>query len=223
MYTISVQDFVFGNFFLKSSKSSKSSMAGIISAMLAGEQFLIKDMCDLIDSYCSVTDDDRIKFMFAKQEKPEVFVYETAVVEDLDEILDIKYGIENDLWSQLSVAARFESLDSRTFYISVTLPEIGSVKTQYSLFSLMSDMQKTQGTKYFENSTFVWRSVFNKFNTLGAKLNVLWDISDEEKRMIEAYDMEQEKNSREVNDAYFECMRATLGILLSGFLAAKNE
>jgi hypothetical protein len=166
---------------------------GIISKVLASENFLIKDVCNLIDSYLLVTDDDRIKFMFASRGEPEVLVSDFGITNDLDEILEIKYARPVDAWPQMSISERIADLETRSFCVYVSLPNIGSARTEYTLFALMADIKRYPHEYESHKSEFRWKDVFMQrceFNHIGEKLHLLWAPSEQELAMLVRHNLQ---------------------------------
>ncbi len=131
--------------------------------------------------------------MLANRDSPDVFVCATSVVDELDETFELQYGYSDDIrprdpWRRLSLTDRIISLDSRTFRASLQLPYWGSMKTEYTLFALLRDMQDRG--QWYSTSVFKWRDIFGSpsYAALGGKIRALWEPAPEEQLLIESQD-----------------------------------
>ena len=156
---------------------------------------LPKELCYLIGSFLRMSNKDRIRCMLANRDSPDVFVCVTSVVNELDEIFELRYSDNDpddltklDPWRQLSLTDRIVSLDSRTFCASLQLPYWGSIKTEYTLFALLQDMQN-RGYN-LTTSIFKWPNIFGSpsYAALGKKIRSLWMPTQEEQQIIESQD-----------------------------------
>ena len=182
-----------------------------------------KELCYLIGSFLRMPDEDRIKYMLANRDSPDVFACVASVVDELDEIFELQYGYSSsdtsnpmvsDPWRRLSLTDRIISLNSRTFRASLQLPYWGTMKTEYTLFALLRDMQD-RGRRY-SRSVFKWRDVFGSppYLALGNKIRSLWKPALDEQLLIESQDNARywSQCGREYN---FIQMHETLGDLLA--------
>lgn len=118
--------------------------SNIIAAILANERILPKDLCEIVGMYVVVTDDDRIMFMLANRESPEIFIRDIAVVNDLDEFLGITYERKNDTWVSMTLIDRLASLSNRRFKSWVRCYCNCDVKT-WTLKRLVNNMRECKG------------------------------------------------------------------------------
>lgn len=124
---------------LQNARIVHSRMPNIAASILDNERIFPKDVCGIIGMYSVVTDDDRIMFMLANRESPEIFLYDTAVVDDLDEMMTIKYAREDDQWASMSVLDRLASLADRVFTVAIKVGDLRG-DAQYTLKRLVGHM-----------------------------------------------------------------------------------
>ena len=163
-----------------------------------GALHIPKELCHLIGSFLRMSDEDRIKCMLANRDEPAVFVCCASVVDELDEIFELQYGYTmNDPWLQTTLTDRIVSLDSRVFRASLRLPYWGSMKTEYTLFALLRDMQDRG--EWYSTSVFKWLDIFGSpsYAAIGEKIRSLWKPTPEEK-LIESQDRAQDRAQQPV-------------------------
>jgi hypothetical protein len=194
-------------------------MSGIISAMMTPIGVLPRDLCDIVDSYIRPSDEDRIKYMLATRDAPELFVSDTWVTYDLDTIFEIDYDTvledasleyarrtsmrvpdSHDYWYEMSLTDRLISLSARTFRVTLKVPyansdpEVWGIdhethQTEYTLFALVEDM-KCRRVGCGISET-LWRDLFRSAShqALGDKIRALWEPCIKEIRTMRAQDV----------------------------------
>jgi hypothetical protein len=198
-------------------------MTSIIARVLISERFLPDELCIIIGSYVRVSNSDKIKFLFANQDEPDVLVYDSSVVEDLDEIIHISYGLRDDAWSRMTLLDRVDSNLTRSFNIYLNLPNLGRKQTVYTQHDLIRDMQVKKSTNF---ESFKWRDVFSlddSYGRFGIKIRMLWDdkymASFASNASVRVVNDPYTINMLSKNDeAFFNRMRKSLGISAQGIV-----
>lgn len=211
-------------------------MSGIISAIVTPIGVLLRDLCDMVDSYIRPSDEDRIKYMLATRDAPELFVSDTWVTYDLDTIFEIDYDTvledatleyarrtsmrvpdSHDLWYEMSLTDRLISLSSRTFRVTLRVPfansdpEVWSIEhethqTEYTLFALVADMKCREVGRGVSEG--LWRDLFRSAShqALGDKIRATWGPRGRELEMLRA-------EETDAADKFYEGMRAAIARL----------
>lgn len=144
------------------------SKPNIMAVILINENLLTPNICRIVGMYTTITDDDRIMFMLINRELPEIFLRDIAVVDDLDEVMTIKYARENDQWSSMTMLNRLTSLADRTFTVVIKICDF-YYSIEYSLKIIISYMRECEEIINDPNKKTNPDNIFAKMLSMGCK------------------------------------------------------